>query len=127
MDDIKAIIKKLWQVLCYEKMPQKTEDELKKIYDFLESIDLNFEETLQDELENIRYDLKEAHGEAEYWEEAFAETHLIRDNNDELKITISDLTNQVSALERDLRQYKKLGEQFSAANKTAKLFRKGLS
>ena len=74
MDDIEDITKKLWQVICYEKMPQKVADELTRLHDTVNLIDTGITERLEDEL-------SDAHSEATYWEEEFNSTHLIRENN----------------------------------------------
>lgn len=120
MDYLDSISKRLWQLICYEKMPQKVEDELNRIHDTVNLIDEDITERLEEELSN-------AHSEVAYWEEECENyTDLIRDN-EELEEKIVNIEKHVVQLERDLRQYKKIGKQFSAANKTVKLFRKGLA
>ena len=86
MDYLDSISKRLWQLICYEKMPQKVEDELNRIHDTVNLIDADITERLEEEL-------RDARSEAAYWEEECeAYTDLARDN-EELEKKITDIEN----------------------------------
>jgi len=120
MDYLNSISNRLWYLLCYEKMPQKVTDELTRIHDTVNLIDTDITERLEEEL-------SDAHSEVAYWKEECENLSDLTRENEDLTVKIINIEKHVVQLEKDLRQYKKIGEQFSAANKTAKLFRKGLS
>lgn len=113
MDFLGNLPDRLWQLICYEKMSPKLEGELKRIYHELDNVDIYVDDYIGEQC-------NEAWGEVDYWKEEYNTTKNVKHENDEL-------TRKVEKLEKELKQYKKIGEQFSAGNKTVKLFRKGLS